>query len=170
MNKRLLKTAKTFKMLIQIGLFVLAVVLIYQCIPSRSRFDRHFEVSKPWQYDLLTAPMDFPIYKTESELKAERDSVRGYLVPYFSVNYDVSRQELDRLEHQDVFPDSVLGYRTFLIKVLNQVYGKGIISSEHYQQINHAGINKISVIDSNRVAREVRLSEIYTPITAYEYI
>ncbi|MFA5735295.1 MAG: hypothetical protein WC904_10010, partial [Proteiniphilum sp.] len=44
--------------------FVIAVLLITYLFPRQGSFKYSFNEGRPWQYGLLTAPFDFPIYKT----------------------------------------------------------------------------------------------------------
>ena len=52
--------------------FLVAIVGLVFLMPHESKFQYQFELGKPWQYDLLTATYDFPIYKSAEELKNER--------------------------------------------------------------------------------------------------
>ena len=78
--------SKSLRYTLRALLFVGAVVLVYECIPHQIKFDKQFMLGKPWPNELLTAEFDFPIYKDESELKHEQDSILRYLVPYFTIN------------------------------------------------------------------------------------
>ena len=55
--------------------FVVTALLIAYFFPREGKFRYQFYEGKPWRYGLLTAPSDFPIYKTDDEVKAEKDSV-----------------------------------------------------------------------------------------------
>ena len=55
--------------------FVVAALLIAYFFPREGKFRYQFYERKPWRYGLLTAPSDFPIYKTDQEVESERDSV-----------------------------------------------------------------------------------------------
>ena len=45
--------------------FVVAALLIAYFFPREGKFRYQFYEGKPWRYGLLTAPSDFPIYKTD---------------------------------------------------------------------------------------------------------
>ena len=47
-------------------IFICAIALIVQLFPTTNHFKYHFEIGKPWRYELVTASFDFPIYKTKS--------------------------------------------------------------------------------------------------------
>ena len=75
---------KSKKAFIQSFLFfaVTAAIIAY-FFPREGKFPYQFHEGKPWRYDLLTAPNDFPIYKSDQEIKAEKDSIRARFEPYF---------------------------------------------------------------------------------------
>ena len=61
--------------------FVLIALLIAYFFPREGKFRYQFYEGKPWRYGLLTAPNDFPVYKTDEVIAAERDSVLQYFEP-----------------------------------------------------------------------------------------
>ena len=73
--------------------FIIALLLITYAFPRQGSFKYSFDEGKPWQYGVLTAPFDFPIYKTSAELKAEQDSLLEYYEPYFIINREVQKNE-----------------------------------------------------------------------------
>ena len=60
--------------------FIVAALLIAYFFPREGKFRYQFYEGKPWRYGLLTAPSDFPIYKTDAEVQAERDSKNSSLI------------------------------------------------------------------------------------------
>lgn len=49
-----------------------------------------------WRYPALNAQFDFPVFKTDEAIKAERDSVVRQYQPYFNYNDDVEKQQVER--------------------------------------------------------------------------
>ena len=74
--------------------FVVSILFITYIFPRQSSFKYIFSEGRPWQYGLLTAPFDFPIYKPADQLKTEQDSILEYYEPYFEVNEDVEVNSL----------------------------------------------------------------------------
>src|SRR5690554_7174704 len=75
-------------------LFVLAVLLITYLFPRQGSFKYSFNEGRPWQYGLLTAPFDFPIYKTTEQLQAEQDSILLFYEPYFEIDGKIEKNAL----------------------------------------------------------------------------
>ena len=69
------KTQKIWSEIYKNGLFVISIVAIILLLPTTSLDPFQFEIGKPWQNDLLTAPFDFPIYKTSNDLAIERRDI-----------------------------------------------------------------------------------------------
>lgn len=61
----------------------LAVLTVYLFPRYNAAFNYHFEVGKPWGYDLMTAEFDFPIYKTEAEVFEEQEEAVRNVTPCF---------------------------------------------------------------------------------------
>ena len=64
--------------------FVVTALLIAYFFPREGKFRYQFYEGKPWRYGLLTAPSDFPIYKTDDEVKAEKDSTATNVAGIYS--------------------------------------------------------------------------------------
>lgn len=62
---------------------VLALVVMYLFPRYSNAFHYHFEVGKPWGYDLMTAEFDFPIYKTEAEVLLEQQEALRSITPCY---------------------------------------------------------------------------------------
>src|SRR5690554_8163283 len=74
--------------------FIAAVLLITYIFPRQGSFKYSFNEGRPWQYGLLTAPFDFPVYKPADQLKAEQDSILEYYEPYFELDDIIERNAL----------------------------------------------------------------------------
>lgn len=85
-----LKYAQT---VFRLGIFVVLAALIVLMFPRYSNtFRYHFEVGKPWGYNLLTADFDFPIYKTDEQMKREQNQLLSTFTPSYRYIRGVQRQ------------------------------------------------------------------------------
>lgn len=107
------ETPKTI--LILITYVALSVLTIYLFPRYNTAFNYHFEVGKPWGYDLVTAEFDFPIYKTDAEImQQQQEAVRDITPCYIKVSnlpggiYVISLEEHDKLHRE--------GYRRISIR------------------------------------------------------
>ena len=60
---------------VKIGITVLTVGIICWMMPRDSRSHFRCEQGKPWKLSDLTAPFDFPVYKSDATMKLGRDSI-----------------------------------------------------------------------------------------------
>ncbi len=75
-------------------LFLLSVAFVVYLFPREKKFQYSFAEGSPWLHDDLMAPFDFPIYKTNEELKTEEDSLRENFIPYFVKDSILLEKEL----------------------------------------------------------------------------
>ena len=70
-------------LLVRIGITILTVAIISWMMPRDSRSNFRTEQGKPWKYSDLTAPFDFPVYKSDATMKMEKDSTPKPYQPYY---------------------------------------------------------------------------------------
>ncbi|MFN7014414.1 MAG: hypothetical protein ACK4ON_09125, partial [Bacteroidia bacterium] len=59
------------------------MILLVYWMPNERKFAYDYIKNKPWQNEVLIAPFDFAIYKNESELKTEQNSIIENSAYYF---------------------------------------------------------------------------------------
>lgn len=99
------RTLKTI--LILITYVALSVLTVYLFPRYNNAFNYHFEVGKPWGYELVTAEFDFPIYKTDEEIRQQQlEAIRNVTPMYIKTGnlpngvYVVSLEEHDKLVNE----------------------------------------------------------------------
>ncbi len=158
---------KMLRRALRVLLFVGSVALVYECIPHQAtHFDRQFMLGKPWPHELLTAEFDFPIYKDESELKREQDSVMRHFVPYFAIDQRMGDTQVEKLMQTDTHLSKISKNR--IAKAMRDIYAVGIMQAKDQRELEAYGITRISLIDSNLVAHEINFGSVYTIRTAYD--
>lgn len=152
--------------------FIVAALLIAYFFPREGKFRYQFYEGKPWRYGLLTAPSDFPIYKTDEEVKAEKDSVLKNFEPYYRLDPGVEGTEIDKLRTaytSALYQKVNSAYMQYIEKSLVNLYKKGIISPQQIDELKKDGYTRVKVLENN-VARSVYVSDFFTIKTAYEFI
>lgn len=85
-----MKLSRNVTFVLQAGaLVLLAAVVIYLFPRYNSAFNYHFEVGKPWGYDLVTAEFDFPIYKTDADVLREQQEAIASITPCYIKKTDL---------------------------------------------------------------------------------
>ena len=110
------------KYILQSLSFVAVVAVTVLSFPRyNTSFRYHVEQGKPWGYESVTAEFDFPIYKTDQQLEAERKQLMADFAPYFVRDTTqglpdtvliVSLTDMDYLEQNAFESISVLSGRT----------------------------------------------------------
>ncbi|MDL2256105.1 HDIG domain-containing protein [Parabacteroides sp. OttesenSCG-928-K15] len=152
--------------------FLLAAVIISYFFPREGQFRYQFFEGKPWRYELLTAPSDFPIYKSDEAVKAEKDSVIANFEPYYRVDPEVFQTQRDRLIEDyrtTLSKDIPSAYPQYIEKALVYLYGNGIVSAQAMESLKRDKQEQVNLLENN-LAQSHYVSDFFTVRTAYEYI
>lgn len=152
-------------------LLVSVVTLIY-FLPRESKFGYVYELNKPWHYPQLIASYDFVIYKTDDEVKRERDSVVRQFVPYYRVDSLVAEKQIAALR-KDFYAGKFRGipayYLPRLVENLRQIYVRGILDVSDYDGFLKSDSHVLRLIRGQEAStREVE--NFFTIRTAYDYL
>ena len=152
--------------------FIVAALLIAYFFPREGKFRYQFYEGKPWRYGLLTAPSDFPIYKTDAEVQAERDSALKKFEPYYRLDASIESKEIDKLRagYRNTLKDRATpAYMQYIENSLQKLYRDGIISTQDMDELKKEEYPRINLLAGN-VAQHHYSSEFFTVKTAYEFI
>lgn len=152
--------------------FVITAIIIAYFFPREGNFRYQFYEGKPWRFGLLTAPSDFPIYKTDEEIKAEKDSVIYHFEPYYKMNPAVETEMVSSLRKAgSTRADERItaAYTQYLERSLIQLYKNGIISLEGMEELRSGGKERIKLLENN-TSKNTYVSDLFTVRTAYEFI
>lgn len=104
-------------------LFVVSTILMVAVMPREGQFKYQYQKGSPWMYENLDASFDFPILKTEEELRLEREKAAKYFTPYFSIKSDIEAEQLRAFSAAALdagLPDMVSGE---LLSFYKELYG-----------------------------------------------
>lgn len=165
-----IKRVFSIKIIWQTIFFLAAIAITISFMPREKKFKYKFEEGKPWRYESLTAPFDFPIYKSEKELADEHDIASKSFVPFFIMDKERADNEIADFNRNNYTSnsDTLLYYQQIKLWLKN-VYRKGIIDTESYEQLKAENKNAINILDGS-TASEYRTENLLTPKMAYEYI
>ncbi len=152
-------------------LLVSVVTLIY-FLPRESKFGYVYELNKPWHYPQLIASYDFVIYKTDDEVKRERDSVVRQFVPYYRVDSLVAEKQIVALR-KDFYAGKFRGipvyYLPRLVENLRQIYARGILDVSDYEGFLKSDSHVLRLIRGQE-ATTGEVENFFTIRTAYDYL
>ena len=172
-----------------ISLFLVTALLMLYLLPREGKFRYEYQRGRPWMHETLIAPFDFPIYKSESELRSERDSVLSGFRQYFKYDdllYDsVSKAYRNYLDER---------WKTFITnspenfkaedRELSYLFDRlTFISTGLYKHVYQHGIiapgeiadrviseNESIVILRNNIGESTFPDDFYREKSAYEYV
>lgn len=152
--------------------FFVAALLMAYFFPREAKFKYQFYEGKPWKYGLLTASTNFPIYKTDNEVKEEQDSVMKKFQPYYRVHSKVETSEIDKLRadyNQKLNQKVNATYMRYIEDMLRQLYDKGIVSPQDLEEMKEKQYTNVNLLQNN-VSFSHYVSDFFTVKTAYEFI
>lgn len=153
--------------------FIFGILVITYFFPRQGSFKYNFNEGRPWQYGLLTAPFDFPVYKPAAQLKAEQDSILEFYEPYFVVDEEIQHNALAEFD-ADANLNARLTelsseYKLYIRNKLNEIYDNGIMRSEDYDRISQSRTQTIRIKKGN-VAESRKVEMFFTIRSAYEKV
>lgn len=152
-------------------LLVSVVTLIY-FLPRESKFGYVYELNKPWHYPQLIASYDFVIYKTDDEVKRERDSVVRQFVPYYCVDSLVAEKQIAALR-KDFYAGKFRGipvyYLPRLVENMRQIYARGILDVSDYEGSFKSDFHVLRLIRGQEATTE-EVENFFTIRTAYDFL
>lgn len=161
------------KLLYKCAIFIAAVGVIVYFMPRTGTFNYQFDINKPWKYGLLQASFDFPIYKSDSEVKHEQDSIMKHYHPYFKLMVKKGEEAIKSFREdynrslRAIIPDP--GYKFYIERKLKSIYDRGIMGAENTSYIEKENISSIQIVKNN-ISILQSTSEIFSTKQAYEQL
>lgn len=145
--------------------YAIACFILVLILPGEGSMLYEYKVGRPWTYETLYAPFDFPIHKSQKNLDDERNQILQSQLPYYSlvkVNVENIVTGL-RNRFKDMPQTDSLAWTQQSKLTLNKIYAKGIRNMEQPVPRDSAGAVPYLVILHGSEAEQVPQSETYTP-------
>ena len=157
--------------LTRIGLVLVTTAIIVWLMPRNSTTNFKIERGKPWVYTELSAPFDFPIYKSDDVVKAERDSMMRQYEPYFIMNSEIAGKHIRQFykDYNKGIPGLTDDYLSIVANRLRELYGKGIMNNTDFTRLHQDSSRMIRIING-KDATSAAVSDLYSVASAYEQI
>ena len=157
--------------LIRSAFIIGTVVIIVWMMPRSSNISFKIERGKPWTYSDLKAPFDFPIYKSDEVVKAERDSLMQQYEPYYLFNDDVVNKQIRQFvkDYNTGIPGLSKDYISIVANRLRSLYAQGIMNSSEYARLNKDTTRNIRIING-KDAISTAITKVHSVVSAYEQI
>ncbi len=180
--------------IVRVLLLLLTIALVVLIFPREGKFRYEFQKGKPWLHEDLYAPYDFPVYKTQAELQADRDSILKDFKPYFRLDTTIEEEHLQLLrseyakEWERFWSERLQGegessFRppaqrleqeketlySRLAALLREVYRDGIVEVSDVLT-RDSNPSATIVVLRGKIAEETDTAHIFTLKKAYQYI
>jgi cyclic-di-AMP phosphodiesterase PgpH len=167
-------------------------VIIVYFLPREGKFKYEFQKGKPWIHETLIAPFDFPIYKGQKQIKAERDSILSDFKPYYRYDTTIQKNQIKQFTQtynkrlREVFQQKYNGktlkdnyinsefekhtqiFFQYGLDLFRGVYNRGIIEvSVDYRDMTAK--SEIVVLKDN-LAEKYTFDQLYVQKEAYKYV
>ena len=158
-------------LLIRALLVIVTVTVVVWTMPQENTSIFHVEQGKPWKYAVLTAPFDFPIYKSDAVISRERDSVMREYEPYYKYNQDTEHLMVSKFtaDYADGIPDVPDDFISIISNRLHSLYQQGIMEQKEYEKLRNDTTSMIRVVN-NKQASSLSIMEVYSAKRAYEQL
>lgn len=172
MSKFNLKEDLTWRdVLLRTGIVLAAVIVIVWVMPRDSRNYFIVEQGKPWKYVDFRAPFDFPVYRSDTDVKREQDSLMRHYEPYFNLQTETEGAMVRKFVSD--FSDGIAGlpddYISIIANRLHCLYQTGIISTADYDKWATDTARQVQIVNGKK-AISVKAHDLYSTKVAYELL
>ncbi len=167
------------KKIFLVSLVYLAVLLlVLYSLPRNQKFGYEYSQGKPWKHSSLFAPFNFPIYKSDKTIIAEKDSINKAFKPFFRKRANIQKESFQNFKAAF---NSFWGtkdftninrkrfniiYQHFISSLIDSIYSIGIIPIHTTEEIVKKP-DTITVIDNN-FSKDIPFSQLITSKKAIE--
>lgn len=181
MNKIVGYIKKYYREIFRVSYFLIAILIIIFTLPREGKFKYEFQKGKTWMHNDLMAPFDFPIYKTDTELIAERNAILNDFKPYYRYDSTVLTSVIDQIkidfttnwekhfEESKVTPTPDDSLIQLLIEQVSLIHLKGVIKNEDYSDLRSKNSSGITLLIKNQ-AYETPIEQIYAQSNGLDYL
>ena len=141
-------------------LCVVTTAIVVYLLPRGASFQYEIQEGKPWQYETLLSPYDFPIQKTKEELNLERQALEASVPRYFSTQPNTTTTVLAAFDTYAATLPATPNVSAVLINwrtMLEEMYAIGLIPESERVDVNES----VALVNGTRQST-VQLSDLYT--------
>ena len=103
-------------------------VILTLAFPRSAKFAYDYKKGSPWAHETLLAQFDFPILKTEEQLREERSRSKSAVVPYYRFRQDIADNSGKAAGNLDLGDYS--SFRPQIVSALETIYSRGVVTDE----------------------------------------
>lgn len=166
------KTARRNLLLYKAALVLVSTVILVWFMPRSKTTSFLYEINKPWGYNLLISEFQFPIYKTDIEMKSAQDSVAKTFQPYYNIDESArtKMQTFLKTQTKDMWAGKNADiYINHISALIDTVCNCGLLPVDELSKLHEKGYTHIRIVQGTS-ANSIPLDKIFSTKSAYKYI
>lgn len=167
------KLAHSYQAIFRVLLFLVATFVVVWQMPRTVKFKYEYQKTRPWQYESLYAPFNFPIYKSSEQLKIEEENALKDFKPIFVYDANITKNNKSLMLEDfnakwNGLEENKDANRLLLEKLYDTIENKGIIAVISLYE----NLKPESMIDvvRDRVVKTKQLRDFYTMKSATDFV
>ncbi len=130
-------------------------------MPRTAKFNYDYKKGTTWPYETLVSQFDFPILKTEEQIRQEREEAGASVIPFYRYSEEVVSTAVRSIQGLDLGEYNSL--RPAIVTRLNDIYAKGVISDGKVKvEKGYAEVSESLIyIQRNKRATQYPRTEVY---------
>ena len=130
---KLPRVSINYRVLIPLVVLFLVLTLIF---PRTAKFSYDYRKGSPWSHETLLAQFDFPILKTDEQIREEKSRSKSVVIPYYRYRQDIVDNCRKAAEGIDMGGYSYL--RPLVLSAMDGIYSNGVVADEGVRLDNNA--------------------------------
>ena len=154
---KLPRVSINYRVLIPLVVLFLVLTLIF---PRTAKFSYDYRKGSPWSHETLLAQFDFPILKTDEQIREEKSRSKSVVIPYYRYRQDIVDNCRKAAEGIDMGRYSYL--RTLIVASMDGIYSNGVVPDEGVKLDGHSDPSgAVLYIQKDKRAGKKPVSEVF---------
>ena len=146
-----------YRVLIPLVVLFLVLTLIF---PRTAKFSYDYRKGSPWSHETLLAQFDFPILKTDEQIREEKSRSKPVVIPYYRYRQDIVDKCRKAAEGIDMGGYSYL--RPLIVASMDGIYSNGVVPDEGVKLDGHSDPSgAVLYIQKDKRAGKKPVSEVF---------
>lgn len=154
---KLPRVSINYRVLIPLVVLFLVLTLIF---PRTAKFSYDYRKGSPWSHETLLAQFDFPILKTDEQIREEKSRSKSVVIPYYRYRQDIVDNCRKAAEGIDMGGYSYL--RPLIVASMDGIYSNGVVPDEGVKFDGHSDPSgAVLYIQKDKRAGKKPVSEVF---------
>ena len=163
---KLPRVSINYRVLIPLVVLFLVLTLIF---PRTAKFSYDYRKGSPWSHETLLAQFDFPILKTDEQIREEKSRSKSVVIPYYRYRQDIVDNCRKAAEGIDMGGYSCL--RPLIVASMDGIYSNGVVPDEGVKLDGHSDPSgAVLYIQKDKRAGKKPVSEVFKESEAKNHL